>query len=109
MKNTVSTSGARLVVVVGELELGLEVGDRPQAADEEPRADRVAEGDGQAVERLDVHDPGEVRLRGDRGADHGDPVVRVQERRLAGVREHRDDDPVEDAARRAARRRGGRS
>ena len=37
---------------MGELELGLEVGDRPQAADEEPGADPVAEGDRQAVERL---------------------------------------------------------
>ena len=50
MKKTVSTSGRELVVVVGELELGLEVGDRAQAADEEPGPDRAAEVDGQAVE-----------------------------------------------------------
>ena len=101
MKNTVSTSGGQLLVVVGELQLGLEVGDRTQTAHQERRADVVAEGDGQAVERRDLDPDRQVRLAVEDRADDGDPVLRGQQRGLAGIAEHRD--------RRGGRRRAMRA
>ena len=109
MKNTVSTSGGELVVVVGELELRLEVRDRPQAADEERRARLVAEVHGQAVERRDVHPARRAPAR--RRARRGSPRPGCRRRAAAtcaGCRAPRSR-PGRRRARRGARCRGGRS
>jgi len=76
-------------IVVGEEHLGLEVADRPQAADDECGADPVAEIDRQPVEGLD-RDTARGDRRGGRGkrlVDDGDAFVGREERLLARIGE----------------------
>ncbi len=98
MKNTVSTSGGELAVVVGELELRLEVAIARRPRTIEPAPTRAAEVDGQPVERLDLDasaaSAGVARAPSRITATR---VVDVEQRRLARVGEDGDDDRVEHA------------
>jgi hypothetical protein len=86
--------GCQAAVVVGKLDLGVEVTNRPQPTDDEPGTSRPAEVDGQPLERLDVHLRSELRA-GQGAADELDAVGGRQQRLLARVLEHSNHDSVE--------------
>src|SRR4029078_342064 len=72
-------------IVVGELQLGLEIADRPEAADDDRGPDPVAEVNGPSVERVDDDPvPGAGARGAERVADYRHPVLGRQERALAG-------------------------
>jgi hypothetical protein len=80
---------------VGELHLGLEVADRAQAPDDRAGPTYAAQVDGQTIERLDL-DPVKRPARIAEGiADHPDPRLHIQQRSLARVGQHGDDQRVE--------------
>jgi hypothetical protein len=86
-----------LPVHVGHLELGLEVGDRAQPADEPARADPGAQVHREPVERDDLDPVGVLGERlGDRGADRLHARVGGVDRRLPRIHQHGDDDAIED-------------
>ncbi len=103
--------GRQLAVVVGQLQLGLEVAIGAQAADDEPRAPTAAaELDRQAVEAPRPR-PGRD-APAPRSATTSRMTRRARRRPGAATcagSEDRDDDPVEDVGRAARGRRGGRS
>jgi len=84
-----------VAVHVRHLQLVLEVRDRAQAAQDDSGVLALAVVDEEPVEGVDLHAAGVFAHLFDRLADHLDALVDREERVLARVVQHRDDDLLE--------------
>ena len=87
--------GGKLPVVVGELQLSLEVGDRPEAAYDRGGTVRSDGVHGEAVEGRDVGPAGRHACVVESLAQDADAGGSIEERRLPWIPEDRDHDAVE--------------